>query len=196
MFTSQGGSIGLQESFEYRVQLLAGERFAGERSAFPQDYAELLRVAFSVAPSRMELPSFRATQQRQRRLVPALKAASGFAGLVLSNPIRNAGSKGLSIFSLFSDNCVLEKNVRNLPQRQQTVEQSLRRVQGATDEKFFLLGIEIIDTQKNVEALQDVFEARLMATGKTVRQLSSQLNIMGDCVIVRLQFDSVADENP
>ena len=75
-------------------------------------------------------------------------AASGVAGLVLGNPIRNATCKALSIFSLCSDNSALKNNVRNLLQRQATFEKSHHRVQQANDENFFLLGREIADTQR------------------------------------------------
>ena len=109
MFTSQGGADGRRESFEYRVKL-----FAAQRSAIPLDYAEILHVASSSAPFPMEPPSIRATYQQQRRLFPALISASVVAGLVLGNLIRFAACKDLSIFSLFSDNCVLENIVRIL----------------------------------------------------------------------------------
>ena len=98
MYTFQDRTNGLRESIEYRVHLLAEER-----SAIAQDYAELLRVASSFAPPPREPPSI-GTPHHRRRLVPALMAASGVAGLVLGNPIRNAACKALSIFSLCSDN--------------------------------------------------------------------------------------------
>ena len=94
MYTSQKRADGLRESIEYRVHLLADER-----SAIAQDYAELLRVASSLAPHPMEPPSIGTPHHRQRRLVPSLMAASGVAGLVLGNPILNAACKALSIFS-------------------------------------------------------------------------------------------------
>ena len=147
MYTSQDRAKGLRECIEYRVQLLADER-----SAIAQDYAELLRVASSFAPPPVEHPSIGTPQHRQRRLVPALMAASGVAGLVLGNPIRNAACKAFSIFSLCSDNSALKSHVRNLLQRQATFEKKFHPVQQANDEKFFLLGSQIADTQKSVEA--------------------------------------------
>ena len=69
-------------------------------------------------------------------------AASGVAGLVLGNPIRNAACKVFSIFRLCSDISVLKNNVRNLLHRQATFEQSLHRVQESNDETIFL-GTEI-----------------------------------------------------
>ena len=94
MYTSQDRAKGLGESIEYRVHLRADER-----SPIAQDYAELLRVASSFAPPPMQPASIGTSHHRQRRLVPALMAASGVAGLVLGNSIRNAACKALSIFS-------------------------------------------------------------------------------------------------
>ena len=82
MYTSQDRANGLRESIEYRVHLLSDER-----SAHAQDYVELLRVTSSYAPPPMQPPSIGTPHHRQRRLVPALMAASGVAGLVLGNPI-------------------------------------------------------------------------------------------------------------
>ena len=134
----------------------------------------------------MEAPYFRSTHLRQRRYVPALMAASSVAGLLLGNPLGNAACKALSNFSLYSDYSVLKNNVHN---PQDTFEQSLHHVQEANDEKFFLLGIKSADTQKSGEVLQDVIDARLNATGETVRQLKPQLNMS-----VQHQFEFIVDK--
>ena len=146
---------------------------ADECSAIAQDYAELLRAASSLAPPPMEPPSFGTPHHRQRRLVPALTAASGVAALVLGNPIRNTACKVLSFFSFCIDNYVLKRSVRNLLEGQATFEQSLHRVQETINEKILLLGTEIADTHRSVEGLRDVIHARLSASGETVRQLES-----------------------
>ena len=190
MYTSQDRADSLREDIEYRVHLLADER-----SAIAQDYAELLRVASSFTPPPMQPPSIGTPHHRQRRLVPALMAASGVAGLVLGNPIRNAACKALSIFSLCSDNSALKNNVRNLLQRQATFEKSLHRVQQANDEKIFLLGTEIADTQKSVEVLRDVTDARLDATGGAIRQLDSRLIIMSICMSIQRHFETIVDKD-
>ena len=75
MYTSQDRDNGFQKSIDYRVHLLADER-----SAISQDYAELLRVASSFAPTPMQPPSIGNPHHRQQRLVPALVAASSVAG--------------------------------------------------------------------------------------------------------------------
>ena len=121
-------------------------------------------------------------------------AASGVAGLVLGNPIRNAACKTLSTFSLCTNNSVLKNNVRNLLQRQVTFQKSLHRVQEANDEKLFLLGTEIADTRKSVETLRDVIDARLNATGETIHQLDSQLNIMSNCMGIQRLFEIIVEE--
>ena len=189
MYTSQDRANGLPESIEYRVYLLADER-----SAIAQDYAELLRLASSFAPPPMQPHSIGTPHHRQRRLVPALMAATGVAGLVLGNPIPNAACKALSILSLCSDNSALKNNVRNLLQRQATFEKSLHRVEGANDEKFSLLGKEIADTQKSVETLRHVIDARLNATGETIRQLDCRLIIMSNCMSIQRQFEIFVDK--
>ena len=81
--------------------------------------------------------------------------------------------------------------MRNLLQRQATFEKSLHRLQEANDEKFFLLGTEIADTQKSVEALQDVFDALLHATGEAIRQLDSRLIIMSSCMSTQRQLEII-----
>ena len=167
---------------------------ADELSAFAQDYAELLRVASSIAPPPMQPPSIGTPHHRQRRLFPALMAASGVAGLVLGKPIRNVACKALPIFSLCSGNCALRNNVRNLLQRLATFEKSLHRVQEANDENFFLLGTESADTQKSVETLRDVIDARLKAPGEAIRQLDSRLIIMSNCMSMQRQFEIIVDK--
>ena len=84
--------------------------------------------------------------------------------------------------------------MRNLLQRQATFEKSLHRVQEANDENFFLLGTEIADIQKSVEAIRDVIDARLNATRETIRQFDSQLTIMSNCKSIQRQFDIIVDK--
>ena len=189
LYTSQDWANGLRESIGYRARLLADERFA-----IAQDYAELLRVASSIAPPPMEPPSFGTIHHRQGRLEPALLAASGVPGLVLGNPIRSAACKAFSIFSLRSDNAVLKNNVRNLRQRQATYQQNLHRLPEANDVNFFFLGPETAETQKRVDALRDVIDARLSATGDAVRQLDSQFSNTSNCMSIKRQFQFIVDK--
>ena len=189
LYTSQDQANGLRESIEYLVHLLANKL-----SAIAQDYAELLRVASSFALTPMEPPSIGTNHHQQRRLVPALMAASGVAGLVLGDTIRNAACKDLSIFSLCNHISVLKNNVRNLFQRQATFDKSLHRVQKANDEKSFFLGTGIADTQKSIEDLRDVNDARLNATGEAIRQLDSRLIIISNCMSIQCQFEIIVDK--
>ena len=51
---------------------------------------------------------------RQRRLIPALMAASGAVGLILGNSLEDAACSALSIFKLCSDNKDLKKDTSTL----------------------------------------------------------------------------------
>ena len=53
------------------------------------------------------------------------------------------------------------------------------------------MGTEIADIQKSVAALPDVIDDRLNAIGEAVRQLRSQSDITGDCMIIQRQFELV-----
>ena len=88
----------------------------------------------------------------------------------------------------------MKNNVRNLLQGQATFEKNLHCAQQANDEKSFILGTEIADTQKSVEALRDVIDARLNATGEAIRQLDSRLIIMSDCMSIQRQFEIIVDK--
>ena len=115
--------------------------------------------------------------------------------LFSGNSIRNAAFKALCIFSLCSDNFALKHNMRNLLQRQAIFEKNLHRVQQTNDEKCFLLGTEIADTQKSVEAIRDVIDARLNATEEAICQLNSRLIIMSNCMSIQRQFEIMVDKD-
>ena len=85
----------------------------------------------------------------------------------------------------------MKNNVRNLLRRQAPFEQRLHRSQEVNDEKIFPLGTEIADTQKSVKVLRDVIDARLSATGETLRQLNSQLSNMSICMSIQRQFELI-----
>ena len=121
-------------------------------------------------------------------MVPAVKAVSGVTGLVLGNPVRNAACKALSIFILCGDKSGWKITVCILMQQQANFAQNLRRVQKSNDEKFFLLGTEIAETQKSVHALRDVIDARLNVTGEAICELSSQLSLLHTCLPVQTHF--------
>ena len=188
MYTSQDRADGLRESSEYRVHLLADGR-----SANAHEHAELLRVACSFAPPPMEPPFTGTLHHQQRRLNPALMAASGVAGLVFGNTVLNADCKTISIFSFCSDNSVLTENVRNLLQCQATSGKSLHRVQEADDDKFFHLGTEIAVTQKSVETLRVVFDAGWNATWESIGQFDSKLIIMSNSVSIQRPLEIIVD---
>ena len=81
--------------------------------------------------------------------------------------------------------------MRNVLQRQDTFKQTLHLVRRVNVEKFFLLCIEIAGAQERVEALRDVRDARLNATGEVVGEFSCHLHIMGKFMGVQSQFEFV-----
>ena len=93
----------------------------------------------------------------------------------------------LSIFSLCSNNTVLKNNVKHVRQRQD-------HLQGANDEKFFLLGTELAETQKSVHALREVVDHHLNATGEAIRQLSSHLKAFKACMSVNRNFQFLVEK--
>ena len=88
----------------------------------------------------------------------------------------------------------MKNNVRNQLQHRATFEKSLHRVQEANDEKFFLLRTEIADTQKSVEALRDVIDARLNVAGETIRQFDPRMIILSNCMSIQRQFEIIVDK--
>ena len=139
MYTSQGRADGLRESIEYRVHLLPWMNVLLLHKNTPNLYV----LDLHSPPPPMELPSFGTPHHWQRRLFSALVATSSVGGLVVGNPIRKAACKGFSIFSLCSDSSVSKKNVRNLLHLQATFEQSVHRVQEASDKKLIPSGHRI-----------------------------------------------------
>ena len=92
---------GLAELIESRVNFLLKEQ-----KATADDHLEFLRVAESFAPllTKQTEVKEQTGHSRQRRFNPAWMAASGAAGLILGNPLKNAACCALSNFKLCSDN--------------------------------------------------------------------------------------------
>ena len=99
---------GLAESIEYCVNFLSNEQ-----KAIADDTFEILRNAESFAPllTKQDEDKGQTGHARQRRLIPALMAASGAPGLILGNPLEDAASSALSVFKLFSDIKDLRKDI-------------------------------------------------------------------------------------
>ena len=178
---------GLAESIEYRVNLLSKEQ-----KAIADDHLELLGVAESFAPPPTK-PNENKEQtghSRQRRFFPALMAASGAAGLILGNPLKDAACSALSIFKLCSDNKHLKKDISTLMAQQNSFAEAMKTVQTTNDKKFVLLGSEISKTQENIKAIRDV-ENRFAATSRAIDQLTRSSNFFDHCVVHTKHFSNL-----
>ena len=115
---------GLAESIEYRAKLPLKER-----KAIADDHPELLRNAESFAPlpTKPNEDKEQRGHSRQRRLIPAVMAASGATGLFLGKPLKNAACNPPSIFKLCNDNKDLKRTFQPLwPNRILLLKQSKR----------------------------------------------------------------------
>ena len=116
-----------------------------EQKAIADDHFELLRVAESFAPlpTKQNEDKEQTGHSRQRRLIPAFMAASGAAGLIIGNPIKDAACSALSIFKLCSDNKDLNKEISTLMAQQNSFAEAVKTVKTTNDRKFVFLGWEI-----------------------------------------------------
>ena len=108
----------------------------------------LVEIVTSFLPQQSMLAGN--TGSRSPRAMGLIAAAAGAAGLILRDPVKDPACSALSIFSLCSDNTELEADVENLLKQQTKFQKTLERVQNRKDEKFFLLGNEIKETQESV----------------------------------------------
>ena len=114
-----------------------------------KDKTELLRVAKSFLPQEPQN-----VDHRGKRALGLIAAAAGAAGLVFGDPVKEAACSALSIFSLCPHNKALEADVRNMMRNQQSLQDTLTRVQTKNDRNFFLLGNEIKSTQESVAKIK------------------------------------------
>ena len=179
---------GSVESIEYRVDLLLKEQ-----KAIAGDHLELLRVVESVAPLPTKLNEDKEHTRyfRQRRFIPALMAASGAAGLILGNPLKDAACSTLSILKLCSDNNDLKKDISTLMAQQNFFAEAMKTVQTTNERKFAFLGSEISKTKENVKAIRDVFENCFAATSRAIDQLTRSLNFFDHCVVHTKNFSNL-----
>ena len=68
----------------------------------------------------------------------------------MDDPVKDAASLALSVFSLCSDTKEVKSDVDNLLMQQTVFEQALEKVQNRNDENFFLPGTKIKETQGSV----------------------------------------------
>ena len=183
-----GKLAGLAESIAYRVNPLLKEE-----KAIADDHLEL-RVAVSSAPqpTKPNKDKEEMGHSRQRRFILALKAASGPAGLILGNPLKDVACSALSIFKLCSDNRDLKKDISTVMAQQNSFAEALKMVQTANDRKFVLLGSEISKTQEIVKAIRIVVENCFTPTSRVTNQLTRCLNFFDHCVVHTKQFNNLA----
>ena len=110
-------------------------------------------------------------------------AASGAAGLILGNPLKDAACSALSILKLCSDIIDLKKDISTLMAQQNSFAEAMKTVQTTNDRKVVLLGPEISKPQDNVKAIRDVFEKRFTATSGAIDQFIRSLNFFDHCVV-------------
>ena len=179
---------GLTEPIEYRVNLLLKEQ-----KVIADDHFEFLRVAESFAPpsTKPNGDKEQTGHSPQHRIIPALMAASGAAGLILGNPLKDATYSALSIFKLCSDKKNLKNDTSILMTQQFVFAEAMKTVQTANDRKFVLLSLEISKTQENVKAIRDVVENRFTATSRAIDQLNPSLNFFDRCVVHTKHFSNL-----
>ncbi len=117
---------------------------------------------------------------RDKRAAPLFLAAAG-AGLILGNPIKNAACKALSIFDMCEDQSKLKNTVNGILKGQKQLEANLKRMADVANEKFFLLGTEIEQTQKSVEAVKNVMNENFQRTQNNILQIANAVKDINEC---------------
>ena len=115
-----------------------------ERAEAKADRNRLVEIATSFL-SQQSMPAGN-TGSRSPKAIGLIAAAAGAAGLILEDPVKDAASSALSIFSLCSDKTELEADVENMLKQQTVFQKAIERVQNRNDENFFRLGNEIKET--------------------------------------------------
>ena len=146
----------LAESIEYRVNLLL-------KNKRPQ-----VAESFAPPPTKPNEDKGQTGHSWQRRLISGLMAASGAAGLILRNPLKDAAGSSLSTFKLCSDNKNLKNDNSTVMAQQNSFAEAKNMVQTANDRKFVLLGLEISKTPENVKGIRDAVENRFTATSSAM----------------------------
>ena len=108
-------------------------------------------------------------------------AAAGAAGLILGVPVKDAACSALSIFSLCSNNTELEADVDNMLRQQTVFQKTLERLQNRNDEKFFLLGNEIKETQESVAKITEVVSDNLQKLDVELLEIKGVIRHLVDC---------------
>ena len=141
-------SDNLFDRLEEKLRILENEVQAAQT-----DQHNLVTMASSFLPPPIhphEAPS------RSKRAIGLIAAAAGAAGLALGDPVKEVACSALSIFNLCTDTTDLQNDIDGILATQNQFQDVLQRVQTKNDEKFFLLGNEIKDTQDSVVKITKV----------------------------------------
>ena len=122
------------------------------------DRNRLVEIVTSFLPQQLMLAV--STGSRSPGAIGLIAAAAGAAGLILGDPVKVAACSALSIFSFCSDNTEIQKGVDSLLQFT-VFQKTLEGVQNRNDENFYLLGIEIQETQESVAKITEVLNDNL-----------------------------------
>ena len=121
------------------------------------------------------------TGSQSPRAIGLIAAAAAAAGLILIDPVKDAACSALSISSSCSDKTELEADVDNLTQQQTVFQKSLERVQTRNNEKFFLLGNEIQETQESIAKNTELVNDNLQKLDVELRAIKGVISHLVDC---------------
>ena len=144
-----------------------------------EDRNRLVETATSFLPQQSTLAV--KTSSRSPRAIGLIAAASGAAGLILGDPVKDAACSALSIFILCSDKTEIEADVEKLLNQQTVLQKTLERVQKRNDENFFLLGNEIEETQKSVAKITEDVKDNLHKLDVELREIKGVISHLVDC---------------
>ena len=144
-----------------------------------KDRNRLVEIATSFLPQQSMLAGER--NNRSPRAIGLIAAAAGAVGLILGDPVKDAASPALSIFSFCSDNTEIEADVENMLKQQTVFQKTLERVQNRNDENFFLLGNEIKETQESVAKIAEVVNDNLRKLEAELREIKDVIAHLYDC---------------
>ena len=144
-----------------------------EMSASVKDQNGLSEIRNSFLPQihRTEEASIK----RTKRFIGAVAAIGAGAGLIPSDPIKDAACTALSIFNMCDDNSQLTRDIEAAMDTQQQTILTLQRVQAKNDDNFFLLGNEVKETQHNVNQISDQVNEHLQTMDARMRTIKFEL---------------------
>ena len=118
---------------------------------------------------------------RSKRAIGLIAAAARAAGLALGDPVKEAAWSALSIFNLCTDTADLQNDIDGILATQNQFQDVLQRIQTKNDEKFFLLGNEIKDTQDSVVKITKLVGTQLKALEKELMEIRGVIASLPVC---------------